>query len=1066
MPGIDAKFLSQIRFRCIGPTRGGRVVAVAADPRKPSVFYFGAVAGGIWKSDDAGQYWENISDGQLNTASIGALAVAPSDPNVIYAGTGESTIRIDVSHGDGVYRSTDAGVNWQHMGLEESRHIGRICVHPTDPDRVYVAALGHASKDNPERGLYRSLDGGQNWELVLHVSERAGAVDVSMDPNNPRILLASIWQTRRTFWSIDSGGPDCGLWRSLDGGDHWEPVSGNPGMPDGTLGKIGVACSPARTGRVWAMVEAEGRKRGLYRSDDVGETWEKVSSNPELGWRPWYYQHVVAHPTDPDTVYVLNMKAWKSIDGGREFEQFHTPHGDNHGLWIDPANPDRMIGCDDGGAWVSLNAGNSWSTIYNQLTAQFYHVAVDDQYPYMVYGSQQDNSSIAVPSQTGNGAINWADCYPPGTAESGYVAPKPGDPNIVFVGAIGSSPGGGDALQRYDHRTKQIQLVSVWPEAYHDGNSAEVRFQWTYPLMFSPHDANVLYATGNRVFRSTDEGMSWEPISPDLTYADPETMGVSGPLTMDTAGAEMYATIFSFLPSAHRPGVLMTGSDDGLVHLSVNDGADWTDITPPDLPKFSQVTMLAESPHRDGTVYMTVARHKMGDYAPYVYRTDDLGTTWTSISSGLPSDDFCRVIREDPNRRGLLYVGTELGLFVSFDDGQNWQPLQANLPVCPVYDLVVKDTDLVVATHGRSFWILDDLTQLHQFYDDLQEPAGRRRLDDGSVHLFQPRDAVRTPPHLFSEFWGATGGKNYHVTIGQNATFYLDEAETGHKVKRVIDAGDDLERGVRFTYLLPDSSDSSDSTVTLTIHRAGGGDDDGRLVDSFTSAIPEEKSQRNGLYLTAIPGMNSFQWPMRWPAGEKMVDSDYHGRPQGPLAMPGRYRATLTVGEVSSSQEFNLVKDPRVTTSDADLQRQFDLLTEIQATLDEVVLAVNRSRALKRQLTEWTERLGADGPAQLLDSASALAAALDAVEGQLVQAELTSEGDSLNYREMLFEKLTMLVPVVASADTAPTAQSFAVFEKLSGQIAEQLAAQRALLDNELAALNDSLAALDVAIIGA
>ncbi|MEY2415683.1 MAG: hypothetical protein QOH53_1017, partial [Ilumatobacteraceae bacterium] len=580
------------------------MVAVAADPKHQSVFYFGAVAGGVWKSDDAGQYWENVTDGFLTTGSIGALAVAPSDGNVIYAGTGESTIRIDVTHGDGVYKSTDAGVTWRHMGLDESRHIGEIRVHPDDPDLVYVAAVGHASKDNPERGLYRSKDGGENWELVLHVSERAGAVDVSLDPNNPRIVFASIWQTRRTFWSIDSGGPDSGLWRSRDGGDSWENISHNPGMPDGILGKIGVSVSPARSGRVFAMVEAEGRKRGLYRSDDLGEKWEKVCSNPDLGWRPWYYQHVIAHPTDADEVFVMNMKAWRSIDGGKTFEEFHTPHGDNHALWIDPANPDRMIGSDDGGAWVSFNAGESWSTIYNQLTAQFYHVATDDQFPYMVYGSQQDNSSIAVPSRTGLGAINWADCYAPGTAESGYVAPKPGDPNIVYVGAIGSSPGGGESLQRYDHLTKQVQLVNVWPEPYHDGNSADVRFQWTYPIVFSPHDSNVLYTGGNKVFRTTDEGHSWQTISPDLTYADPDTMGVSGPLTMDTAGAEMYATIFSMMVSAHQQGVLMTGSDDGLVHVSKNDGGDWVNVTPPDLPKFSQVTMIAESPHTPGTIYM------------------------------------------------------------------------------------------------------------------------------------------------------------------------------------------------------------------------------------------------------------------------------------------------------------------------------------------------------------------------------------------------------------------------------------------------------------------------------
>ena len=1049
MPTVDPKFLSQIRYRCIGPTRGGRVVAVAADPKHQAVFYFGAVAGGVWKTDDAGQYWENVTDGFLTTGSIGALAVAPSDGNVIYAGTGESTIRIDVTHGDGIYKSTDAGVTWRHVGLTETRHIGEIRVHPDDPDLVYVAALGHASKDNPERGLYRSKDGGERWELVLHVSQGAGAVDVSLDPHNPRIVFATIWEARRTFWSIDSGGPESGLWRSRDGGDTWENISTRPGMPVGTFGKIGVAVSPARSGRVFAMVEAEGRKRGLYRSDDIGETWEKVSSNPDLGWRPWYYQHVIAHPTNADEVFVMNMKAWKSIDGGKTFEEFHTPHGDNHALWIDPTNPDRMIGCDDGGAWVSFNAGMSWSTIYNQMTAQFYHVATDDQFPYMVYGSQQDNSSIAVPSQTGLGAINWGDCYAPGSAESGYVAPKPGDPNIVYVGAIGSSPGGGDALQRYDHTSKQIQLVNVWPEAYHDGITAEVRFQWTYPIVFSPHDSNVLYAAGNKLFRTTDEGHSWQAISPDLTYADPETLGVSGPLTMDTAGAEMYATIFSLMVSAHQPGVLMTGSDDGLVHRSTDDGGDWVNVTPPDLAKFSQVTMLAESPHTPGTVYVTAARHKTGDYAPYVYKTSDLGATWTRIDAGLPPHEFCRVIREDPNRQGLLYVGTELGIHVSFDDGANWQSLQCNLPVTPIYDFVIKDTDLVVATHGRSLWILDDLTPLHQMHDDLLE---------ASRCLLEPRDVVRTPPHITAPWGGTPGGKNYHVTSGQNATFYLDELETGHVRKRVIDAGADLERGVRISYFL---EEAEVGTASLTISEA-----DGTEIETFSSAIPADKKDRHGLYITAAAGMNSFQWPMTYPSGVKMVDTEFHKRPGGPLAKPGTYQATLTVGDWSMTQSFELLKDPRVAAGDADLVEQFDFLIQIRDKLSEIATGVNTIRSLRRQLGDWAERLAGNESASLvIDAAHALRDQLDRVEAELVQPEFTSDGDTLNYREKLFEKLTALAPVVASADARPTTQSFTVYDKLAGQADEQLSALTALIEADLARLNDQLGDVGVNIIG-
>ena len=709
-----------------------------------------------------------------------------------------------------------------------------------------------------------------------------------------------------------------------------------------------------------------------------------------------------------------------------------------------------MIGCDDGGAWVSFNAGASWSTIYNQMTAQFYHVATDDQYPYLVYGSQQDNSSVAVPSRTHKGAINWGDCYPPGTAESGYVAPKPDDPNIVYVGAIGSSAGGGDALQRYDHRTKQIQLVSVWPEAYHDGNTAEVRFQWTYPIVFSPQDSNVLYAAGNKVFRSTDEGHSWDAISPDLTYADPDTMGVSGPLTMDTAGAEMYATVFSLMVSRHEQGVLMAGSDDGRVHVSKNDGGDWTEVTPPDLPKFSQVTMIEESPHTAGTVYMTVARHKMGDYAAYVYKSTDLGGSWTRIDDGVPENHFCRVIREDPNRQGLLYLGTELGIWMSFDDGGSWQSMQCNLPITPVYDFVVKDTDLVVATHGRSFWILDDLTQIHQIHDDLQ---------DAEKYLFKPRDTVRVPPDLFGVFWGTPGGKNYHVTIGQNATYYMDEDDSGHTRVRVIDGGADIERGVRISYLLDHDATGE---ASLTIADAAGNE-----IETFSSTIPEEKKDRAGRrYIYAKEGMNVFQWSMDHAGGTKMIDTEFHGRPAGPLAKPGGYQVTLTVGDWSMTQPFELVKDPRVTATDDDLAEQFDLMLKIQTKLSETAAGVNTIRNLRKQLADWSKRLGDDdAAADVVDAATSLTEHLTEVESELVQVEFTSEGDSLNYREMLFEKLSGLGPVVSSADARPTVQSHQVYDKLAGQIDEQLARLHALVDGDLAALNTRLGELGVPVIG-
>ncbi len=876
------------RWRCIGPFRGGRVVTVAGHPTELGAFYFGACAGGVWKTDDAGQYWRNISDGYFNTASVGAIAVSQVDPNVIYAGMGEATIRIDVSHGDGVYKSTDAGRSWRHIGLKDTRHIGKVRIHPQDPDTVYVAALGHAFGRNQQRGVFRSRDGGDSWEQALFVSDKAGAVDLSIDERNPRILYAAIWEAHRGFYTIRSGGEDSGIWRSTDGGDSWENISFNAGLPGGVLGKIGIAASPAQSGRVYALIEHE--EGGMYRSDDYGDNWRFVARNNDIISRAWYYMHLTPDPQDADTVYVNNLRFWKSSDGGRSYSMIGTPHGDNHDLWIDPANPKRMVQGNDGGACVSLNGGASWSTIFNQPTAQFYHVAADNREPYYVYGTQQDNSSIAVPSRNNKSSLMWLDGFIAGSGESGHIAVKPDDDDIVFVGAIGSSPGGGNCLQRYDHGSGQVRLVTTWPETTAGEAAADLdyRFAWTYPIVFSPHDPNTLYVGGNHIFKSTDEGQSWKVISPDLTRADPATLQVSGgPINRDVGAAEVYATVYALAESPRDPGVIWAGSDDGLVHISRDNGETWHDITPLDLPDWSMVSLLEPSPFDAATCYLAATRYKLDDYAPYLFKTSDYGASWTRIDEGIGRDDFTRVIRCDPAREGLLYAGTETGVYASFDDGGSWQPLQLNLPVVPIHDLLVKEGDLVAATHGRSFWILDDLSRLHQLPD-----AG----PDGSPLLLRPRDTQRVLESLDGRRLIDQPGKTYMSSTGVMAA-YTHRVTPQNVVERsFLDSGENLPRGVMVAYHLPEAPESK---ITLRFSDAAG-----NALCEFSSMDDDDRQQqrkkpdRSIIYLTAEAGWNRFVWDMRLPLSPRLQGDDpQFERMPGPTVAPGIYRVSLQVGE-------------------------------------------------------------------------------------------------------------------------------------------------------------------------
>lgn len=1031
--------LKAVTWRCIGPPRGGRVVAVAGDPVNPAVFYFGACAGGVWKTDDAGTYWSNISDGYLKTSSVGAIAVADSDPNVIYVGMGESCIRLDVSYGDGVYKSTDSGKTWTHLGLADTRHIARVRIHPHHPDIVYVAALGHIFGPHGQRGVFRSTDGGKTWAHVLYVGDTTGAADLSLDPQNPRILYAAMWQVQRDFWSLTSGGPHSGLYKSTDGGDTWTELTNNPGLPKGLKGRIGVAVSPAKAGRVWATIEAEDC--GLFRSDDGGATWETVSDDRDLQGRPWYYQHVFADPQDADTVWILNYQAWKSVDGGKTFTQVTTPHGDNHDLWIDPRQPQRMIEGNDGGACVTLNGGASWSTIYNQLTAQFYHVATDRQFPYRVYGTQQDNTAISVPSRTLKGVIPWNDCYTVGTSESGHIAVHPDDPNIVISGAIGSSPGGGGNLLRYDHRTGQIRIITVWPELTlgYGAKDMTYRFQWTFPICFSPHDTNVLYVAGNMVFRSTDQGSSWQPISPDLTRNDVSKLGPSGgPITKDTSGAETYATIFAFVESPHAPGVFWAGSDDGLVHISRDGGATWVNITPPGLPEWSLISMLEASPHDPATAYLAATRYKLDDNRPMLYTTNDYGQTWVDISAGIPADDYTRVIREDPGRRGLLYAGTETGVYVSFDDGAAWQALQANLPSVPIYDLLVKDDDLIAATHGRSFWILDDLTQLRQLTDDLAAQPFALCKPRDTYRPAAPFRAPKPPP-----------GKGYQRGVGGYVAYTETKGEYGEALLNVLDGGSNPPDGVIVTYYLRDQPQEA---ITLSFLDAQD-----HLIKAFSSQNASHGTAGKGTEqrVPAAAGMNRFVWSMRYPEARQVPgDKLLEDKGVGPLAPPGTYQVRLEVNGSAQTHTFQLRQDPRVAASQADFAAQFALLLQIRDKLSETHDTVNALRSIRTQVDEWVQRAAGHAAAdRVAQAAEQLQSRLTAIEDVLIQVNYRGARDRLDLPSKLNAKLAELTSVVAAADFAPPQQAYDVFHVLSGQIDAQLQNFETLVAQDVAAFD-------------
>jgi photosystem II stability/assembly factor-like uncharacterized protein len=982
-------WLGSLSWRCIGPSRGGRVCAVAGVRGNPTTYYMGATGGGVFKTEDAGVSWQNVSDGTFRTGSVGAIAVAESDPNVVYVGMGEACVRGNFSHGDGVYRSVDAGRTWRHVGLGDARQIGAIAVHPRDADLVYVAALGHVFGPNAERGVYRSRDGGDTWERVLFVDDRTGAVDVTLDPTNPRVLYAGLWPMRRTPWSLESGGDTGGLFRSTDGGDTWEELTN--GLPDGVTGKIGVSASPARAGRVWAIVEADDG--GVFRSDDSGDSWTLVNDDRALRQRAWYYTHVFADTVDPDTVYVLNVRFHKSIDGGRTYTTIRVPHGDNHDLWIDPDDGRRMINGNDGGANVSFNGGRTWSRQDNQPTAQFYHVATDTNFPYRVYGAQQDNSTVSISSRNRLGGRE--DFHPVGGGESGYIAPRPDDPDIVYAGSYGGY------LTRYDHRLRKTRNITVWPENPMGAGAEDLvhRFQWTFPIVISPHDPDVLYVAGERLFRSTTEGASWEAISPDLT-TDDETKQESsgGPITKDNTSVEYYCTIFAVAESPLEPGLIWAGTDDGLVHVTSDGGETWTDVTPPGLGDWPLISTIDASPHDADTAFLAVNRYKMDDFRPYVYRTTDRGATWSLVADGIDGEAFVRVVREDPERPGLLYAGTETGVWVSFDAGGRWHSVQLELPAVPVTDLVAHGNDLVASTQGRSFWILEGLTVLRQL-DGATDPSALR--------LFRPAPAYR-------QRWD-----------GVRIHFNLPDPVADDVALEIVDRDGGVVRSYRVT----------------TGGTGGSASDDG-------SDGPRD-------VITAEAGMNLFRWDMRRPAPERVPGAvGWPSVSRGPRVVPGRYEARLRAGAETLPAPFEIRADPRLDTTPEEFAAQGALLSEITDALTAAHGAVNDVRAARRQIEGTMRRAttaGLDEP--LREAADALLAELERIEETIIQTRSKAPQDPLNYPVRLNDKIAALLYMV-DGDYGPSEQSRAVFERLEGLLREQLDGLDALLGEEVGAFND------------
>jgi photosystem II stability/assembly factor-like uncharacterized protein len=994
-----------LKWRSLGPERGGRSIAATGSTARPLEYYFGATGGGLWKTTDGGTTWHPVTDGKITSSSVGAVAVAPSNPDIVYIGTGEADIRGNIIQGDGAYKSIDAGKTWTKIGLADTQNISKIRVHPTNPDLVYVAAFGHHAAPNADRGVFRSKDGGKTWEKILFRDDKTGAIDVVFDPNNPQVLYAALWEAFRNAHMMSSGGPGSGLFKTTDGGDHWTEISRNPGLPAGVLGKIGISVSGADSNRVYAQIEAD--EGGFFSSDDAGATWKLVTQNRNLRQRAFYYTHVFADPKNKDLVYELNVGFMKSVDAGKTWTALRPPHGDNHDMWIDPANPLRMIEANDGSANVSVNGGETW-TDQDVPTAQFYHVITTTDVPYHVCGAQQDNSTACVSSQAAGGGPGGAGgaadrvFYSVGGGESGYIANDPRNPDIFFAGSYGG------LITRFNRKTGQQREVNPYPDnpmGYPSKDIAE-RFQWTFPIVYSPVDPGTLYVSSQHVWKTTNEGQSWTKISPDLTRHDPATMaGSGGPITKDETGVETYAVVFALAPSPKDGNLIWAGSDDGYVQITRDAGKTWKNVTPKDMPDFARISLIEASPFRPGTAYIAANHYQHDDFKPYVYRTDDYGETWTAIVTGIGDRDFARAIREDPKRAKLLYLGTEHGIYVSFDDGATWESLRQGLPDTPVHDIKVEERDLVIATHGRGFYVMDNISPLRQW--------GAQTTTN--LYLFKPNDVLR----------------------GLDRGLAIDYALKQPVQKVTIDFMDAQGKVIR-TYT------GTPADFEKKTEPAAPADEDFRRP-------PEPKAP-------VAAGTHRLNWDMRYPGA-----TDFPGMimwaasSRGPVAPPGSYQVRVTADGETATQPFAIRREPHLLAdvSDADLQKQFDLAMKVRTRASEANEAVLLVRGIKPQIKDRASRLDSKaGPtAKALDD---LDKSLSAVEGEIYQVKNQSGQDPLNYPIKLNNKIAALQGVIESADTQPTEQSGEVFQMLSDRLNVELSKLDTTVKTKLPQVNQLL----------